>query len=59
MIVLRSEIEKSMETVIDKAEKVGAYPLFVKPANLGSSVGITKCRSRSDLDRGLDGRSPV
>jgi D-alanine-D-alanine ligase len=42
-----------METVIEKVEKVGAYPLFVKPANLGSSVGVTKCRSRSDLAEGL------
>ena len=31
----------------------GPYPLFVKPANLGSSVGITKCLSRSDLVEGL------
>ncbi len=53
VIVFRSEIETAMESVIEKAEKVGAYPLFVKPANLGSSVGITKCRSRSDLAEGL------
>lgn len=53
VIILRAEIESSMETVIEKAEKIGAYPLFVKPANLGSSVGITKCRSRSDLAEGL------
>jgi D-alanine-D-alanine ligase len=53
IIVLRSEINKSLDTVIEKAEKVGAYPLFVKPANLGSSVGVTKCRSRSDLAEGL------
>ena len=53
VIVLRSEIETAMESVIDNAEKLGAYPLFVKPANLGSSVGITKCRSRSDLAEGL------
>jgi D-alanine-D-alanine ligase len=52
IIVLRSEINKSLDTVIEKAEKVGAYPLFVKPANLGSSVGVTKCRSRSDLAEG-------
>jgi D-alanine-D-alanine ligase len=32
---------------------VGSYPLFVKPANLGSSVGITKCNSKSDLGEGL------
>jgi D-alanine-D-alanine ligase len=53
VIVLRSEIEKDMESVIRKAEAVAAYPLFVKPANLGSSVGITKCRSRADLAEGL------
>jgi D-alanine-D-alanine ligase len=53
IIVLRSEIEKDINSVIEKAEKVSAYPIFTKPANLGSSVGITKCRSRSDLQEGL------
>jgi len=53
IIVLRSEIEKDMNAVIEKAEKVGAYPLFAKPANLGSSVGITKCHNRSDMQEGL------
>jgi D-alanine-D-alanine ligase len=32
---------------------MSAYPVFVKPANLGSSVGISKCRNRSDLLEGL------
>jgi D-alanine-D-alanine ligase len=53
VIVLRSEIENHIEDVIRSAEKVSAYPLFVKPANLGSSVGITKCNSRADLGEGL------
>ncbi len=52
-VVLRSEIEKDMASVIRKAEAVAAYPLFVKPANLGSSVGITKCNHRADLGEGL------
>ena len=30
------------------------YPCFVKPANLGSSVGITKVRSREELEKALD-----
>jgi|UPI000363D768 D-alanine-D-alanine ligase len=30
------------------------YPCFVKPANLGSSVGITKVRSRRELEIALD-----
>ena len=42
-----------MEAAIRKAEALGAYPLFTKPANLGSSVGITKCNSRADLGEGL------
>ena len=53
IIVLRSEIEKDIETVIRRAETVSAYPLFIKPANLGSSVGITKCNRRADLGEGL------
>ncbi len=53
IIVLRSEIEKDINAVIEKAEKVSAYPIFTKPANLGSSVGVTKCHTRSDLQEGL------
>ena len=53
IIVLRSEVEQQLETVIQQAEGVAPYPLFVKPANLGSSVGITKCNNRADLGEGL------
>ncbi len=53
LVVLRSEIEKDMFTVIEKAEDISEYPLFTKPANLGSSVGVTKCINRSDLQEGL------
>ena len=53
VLVLRSEIEKDIQAVIEKAETMGAYPLFAKPANLGSSVGVTKCRNRSDMQEGL------
>lgn len=53
LLVLRSEIEADMEAVLDRAEAFGSYPFFTKPANLGSSVGVTKCRTRSDLQEGL------
>ena len=53
MVVLRAEIESDMQAVIERAEKIGEYPLFTKPANLGSSVGVTKCSNRSDLQEGL------
>jgi len=39
--------------VVDAATQISDYSFFVKPANLGSSVGITKCNSRSDLFEGL------
>ncbi len=53
VILRRAEIEGDIESAIRKAESLGAYPLFAKPANLGSSVGITKCNSRADLGEGL------
>ncbi len=53
MLVLRSEIEKDINPVIERAEQQSPYPIFVKPANLGSSVGVTKCHTRSDLQEGL------
>jgi D-alanine-D-alanine ligase len=45
----RSEPEAVMDEV---AARLG-YPVFVKPANLGSSVGISKCRDRVSLRRGI------
>jgi D-alanine-D-alanine ligase len=53
ILLRRAEIEADMEAAIRKAESLGAYPLFAKPANLGSSVGISKCNNRSDLGEGL------
>ena len=38
----------------DEIEAKLDYPYFVKPANLGSSVGIAKVRSRSELETALD-----
>lgn len=38
----------------DEIDKALGYPCFVKPANLGSSVGISKARSRSELETALD-----
>lgn len=38
----------------DRIEETLGYPAFVKPANLGSSVGIAKVRSRQELEAALD-----
>jgi len=56
MVLLRTELEADMTAVLDQIESLvpsKPYPLFVKPANLGSSVGISKCRCRGDLVEGL------
>ncbi|MBN2146278.1 MAG: D-alanine--D-alanine ligase [Anaerolineales bacterium] len=52
-VILRSQIDGDMAGALAVAEKVAPYPLFIKPANLGSSVGVSKCCSRSDLMEGL------
>ncbi|MGD8553664.1 MAG: D-alanine--D-alanine ligase family protein [Anaerolineales bacterium] len=48
-----SQFEKGLESALQRAERVGPYPLFTKPANMGSSVGIMRCESRSDLIEGI------
>jgi D-alanine-D-alanine ligase len=53
VLILRSEIEDDMEAVLDRVEKLGDYPYFAKPANLGSSVGVSKVKNRSDLVEGI------
>jgi D-alanine-D-alanine ligase len=46
---LLSEFEKDRARLISRAEKKLRYPIFVKPANLGSSIGITKAHNRNEL----------
>ncbi|MBS4205308.1 D-alanine--D-alanine ligase [Lederbergia citrea] len=46
---IRSTWEGSPERAYDQVEKELGYPCFVKPANLGSSVGISKCENRAEL----------
>ncbi|MBE9187718.1 D-alanine--D-alanine ligase [Microcoleus sp. LEGE 07076] len=56
--VNRSEIWSNpcvFPKLCDKIEAGLGYPCFVKPANLGSSVGISKVRSRAELEAALDG----
>lgn len=53
ILVLRNKLETNLESVLRQAEDLAPYPLFTKPANLGSSVGISLCRSRADLVEGL------
>jgi D-alanine-D-alanine ligase len=53
MIILRIELGTRLDEIISAAEIMSPYPLFTKPANLGSSVGVSKCQNRADLLEGL------
>lgn len=44
----RSSFEEKKEEILLDIEKIG-YPLIVKPANLGSSVGISKANNKEEL----------
>src|ERR1700761_4089867 len=51
---LRQEWKKSPKKILARLESALKYPLFVKPANLGSSVGINKAHDRKELGPAID-----
>jgi D-alanine-D-alanine ligase len=51
---LRREWEKSSKKIVARLESALRYPLFVKPANLGSSVGISKAHDRKELGPAIE-----
>lgn len=51
--VHRREIELDCNSVCQHIEEELDYPCFVKPANLGSSVGISKVKTRAELEKAL------
>ncbi len=52
-VFLRREWERDPATVMARIEAEIGFPCFVKPANLGSSVGITKVHDALELDAAL------
>lgn len=53
VVVMRHHWDKDPEETIHEIETVIGYPCFVKPANLGSSVGVTKARNWDELTQGI------
>ncbi len=53
LVYRRSEWERSPETIIEAIEQRLGYPCFVKPVNLGSSVGINKAHDRVELEHAM------
>ena len=48
-VVMRHEWDRDARRITDRVARELRYPVFVKPANLGSSVGISKARSDAEL----------
>jgi D-alanine-D-alanine ligase len=51
---LRSHWERNRAKVIKKVTREIGFPCFVKPANLGSSVGVSKAIDKASLERAID-----
>ncbi|MFC4410535.1 D-alanine--D-alanine ligase [Chungangia koreensis] len=51
---IRSNWRKSQEKLLDQIEEQLSFPVFVKPANLGSSVGISKAVDRESLIQAIE-----
>ncbi len=45
----RKQIDRDIEGITKQVENMLTYPCFVKPSNAGSSVGVSKARSRQEL----------
>ena len=52
-LVHREELSNRMDTILETLEAKFSYPMFVKPAGTGSSVGVSKAADRDALDRAL------
>ncbi len=51
--VYKEEVESSIETAVSRVEEKFKYPVFVKPANAGSSVGVGKSHNSIELRQHL------
>lgn len=53
VVVRRRDYLADPQGVLDHVTSRLAFPVFVKPANLGSSIGVSKASTRTELDRAL------
>ncbi|MFR2020482.1 MAG: D-alanine--D-alanine ligase family protein [Christensenellales bacterium] len=47
----REQLKKERQAVIERVEKEIKYPAFIKPAALGSSIGVSRAKNREELAR--------
>jgi len=54
LAIKRKDWQKDKEEILSLIQNTFAYPLFVKPTNLGSSVGITKVHRQEELEKAIN-----
>src|SRR5918992_4406516 len=54
VLIESARLEAERDQVLEEIEKAIAYPVFVKPVRLGSSVGIARASDRDELGEALD-----
>lgn len=54
LVAVRQEEMHALASVTDRLERELGYPMFVKPANAGSSVGVSKVKAREELSDALN-----
>ena len=52
--VTDAEFARDAQAALRRAQDTIGLPAFTKPANLGSSVGVSKCRTPMELQRGIE-----
>ena len=52
-LVTAESLDGSADRVLDRIEERFSYPVFVKPAGTGSSVGVAKAKDRTSLEKAL------
>ncbi len=50
----RQEFREDRDAVLNKIEKEIGYPVYAKPANLGSSIGVSRADNRAELTEALE-----
>lgn len=53
LVLYENEIKTNLDEIIKKIDKEIKWPCFVKPANLGSSIGISKVNKAEDIEGAL------
>jgi D-alanine-D-alanine ligase len=54
LVYRRNQWERSTEFILDAVDQRLGFPCFVKPVNLGSSVGVNKAHDRNELEHAIN-----